>query len=157
MSHEGHDDHDDHSGHDGHEMNSYFIFSTSATVLFKQWNFDSIGGLIGSMFAIYAMAFSYEALKFLRAYLLATAARIKRTNKGSGDEKSSEPTIMSKWHFIQALLHGVQGILSCFLMLIFMTFNVWLCLAVIGGSICGYFVFAWRMPSALLDNDDHCQ
>ncbi|XP_066153215.1 high affinity copper uptake protein 1-like [Euwallacea fornicatus] len=159
MSHDGHDDHHDHSGHDGHEMNTYFIFSKSATVLFKQWNFDSVGGLIASVFAIYVMAFLYEALKFLRAYLLAAAVSIKRANKCSGGEKVSQPTIMSKSHLIQTLLHGVQGILGYFLMLIFMTYNGWLCIAVIGGFVCGYFVFAWRMSCAMVGsaNDDHCQ
>ncbi|XP_066254559.1 high affinity copper uptake protein 1-like [Euwallacea similis] len=140
-------------------MINYFTFSKSATVLFKFWKFNSVGGLIGSMFAIYAMAFTYEGLKFFRAYLLMNATSIRQTNKNSGDDRFSQLTILSKSHLIQTLLYGVQGTLSYFLMLIFMTFNGGLCFAVVGGLVCGYFVFGWRTPTSVQNNvnDDHCQ
>ncbi|XP_066151046.1 high affinity copper uptake protein 1-like [Euwallacea fornicatus] len=141
------------------DMSSYFTFSRRATVLFKFWKFDSIGSLIGSMFAIYAMAFTYEGLKFFRTHLLINAINIREINKTSGDDRFSQLTILSKSHLIQTLLYGVQGTLSYFLMLIFMTFNGWLCLAVVGGLVSGYFVFEWKTPAGLNSNidDNHCQ
>lgn len=136
----------------------YFTFTTSGTVLFQPWSFSSIGGLVGSMVAIYIMAFAYEALKFYRAYLLSTSIDIRERNKASGDDRFSQVTILSKSHLVQTLFHGLQAILSYFLMLIFMTYNGWLCLAIVMGLVCGYFLFGWRSPAILRSSitDDHC-
>lgn len=67
-------------------------------------------------------------------------------------------TILSKSHLVQTLFHGLQAILSYFLMLIFMTYNGWLCLAIVMGLVCGYFLFGWRSPAILSSSitDDHC-
>jgi len=46
-------------------------------------------------------------------------------------------------HFLQTLLHFIQLWISLSLMLVFMTFNVYLCLAVTVGGAVGYFCFAW--------------
>lgn len=59
-------------------------------------------------------------------------------------------------HFIQTFLHGLQAMLSYFLMLIFMTYNVWLCLAIIVGFLCGYFVFGWKHSSVPSLTQEHC-
>ncbi|KAH8383640.1 hypothetical protein KR009_009775, partial [Drosophila setifemur] len=44
-------------------------------------------------------------------------------------------------HLVQTLLHVLQVFVSFLLMLIFMTFNVWLCLAILLGAGVGYFIF----------------
>ncbi|KAL1494300.1 hypothetical protein ABEB36_009921 [Hypothenemus hampei] len=106
------------------------------------------------MIAAYAMAFAFEGLKFYRSYLLSSAANIRKKNQGSGEERFSYLNVLSKSHLIQTLFHGIQAILSYFLMLIVMTYNAWLCLAVIMGLVCGYFVFGWKTPFG--SNDDHC-
>ncbi|CAB4069463.1 SLC31A1 [Lepeophtheirus salmonis] len=46
-------------------------------------------------------------------------------------------------------------IVSYLLMLIFMTYNSWLCLSVIVGTGAGYFFFGWKR-SSILDVSDHC-
>jgi len=46
-------------------------------------------------------------------------------------------------HWLQTLLHFIQLWISLSLMLVFMTFNVYLCLAVTVGGAVGYFLFAW--------------
>lgn len=38
----------------------------SETVLFDQWKFTTVGGLIGSMIGIFFMAALYEGLKYYR-------------------------------------------------------------------------------------------
>ena len=58
-------------------------------------------------------------------------------------------------HFLQTFLHVVQVTVSYFLMLIFMTYNVWLCLAVVLGAGFGYFVFGW-MINKVVDIYEHC-
>lgn len=47
-------------------------------------------------------------------------------------------------HCWQTVLHILQMIVSYFLMLIFMTYNVWLCVAVALGAGAGYFCFGWK-------------
>jgi len=63
--------------------------------------------------------------------------------------------LFNKAHFIQTLLHIIQIGISYLLMLIFMTYNVWLCLSVIAGAGLGYFLFGW-MKTRLVDTNDHC-
>ena len=58
-------------------------------------------------------------------------------------------------HFVLTLLHLVQMTLAYFLMLIVMTYNSWLCGAVILGSTVGYFLVGWR-KTTLVDTSDHC-
>ncbi|XP_050303990.1 high affinity copper uptake protein 1-like [Anthonomus grandis grandis] len=136
----------------GGGMAMYFTFSTSATILFKQWKVHTVGGFAGSMVAVFALAFLYQALKFYRSYLLLGAAQIRNKNQASGDVRFTELNIMSKSHLIQTLFHGIQAIISYFLMLIFMTYNGGLCIAVVLGLVCGYFVFGWKISIG----DDHC-
>lgn len=58
-------------------------------------------------------------------------------------------------HLVQTFLHVVQVTISYFLMLIFMTYNVWLCLAVALGAGFGYFVFGWKL-NKVVDIYEHC-
>nr|AKN21632.1 slc31a-2 [Schmidtea mediterranea] len=64
-------------------------------------------------------------------------------------------TRFTKDHVIQSILHLLQTFISYLLMLAFMTFNVWICLAILLGSMIGYFIFGWR-KSLILENLDHC-
>lgn len=65
------------------------------------------------------------------------------------------PTMFSTTHLLQTFLHIVQISVSYFLMLIFMTYNVWLCLAVLFGATLGYFLFGWK-KSVVVDVTEHC-
>ena len=47
-------------------------------------------------------------------------------------------------HLVQTLLHLVQFTLGYMLMLIAMTFNVWLFVSVVVGASLGYFLFNYR-------------
>lgn len=63
---------------------------------------------------------------------------------------------LCNWHhFLQTFLHIVQVTVSYFLMLIFMTYNVWLCLAVALGAGFGYFAFGWKL-NKVIDIYEHC-
>lgn len=61
----------------------------------------------------------------------------------------------SGMHIYQTFLHIVQVTLSFLLMLIFMTYNVWLCSGVVIGAAVGYFLFGWR-KSVIVDITEHC-
>jgi len=58
-------------------------------------------------------------------------------------EKTYWQRIFGSAHIIQSLLNLLQIVISYLLMLIFMTFNYWLCLAVVLGLGVGYFFFGW--------------
>ena len=80
----------------------------------------------------------------------------------------------SKGHFVLTAIHFIQVkskikrkkekpnlnstsqvTLAYMLMLIFMTYNTWLCLATVLGATVGYFLFGWR-KNAVVDVTDHC-
>uniref|UniRef100_A0A1Q3FWM0 Copper transport protein n=1 Tax=Culex tarsalis TaxID=7177 RepID=A0A1Q3FWM0_CULTA len=65
------------------------------------------------------------------------------------------PTMLSVMHLFQTFLHIVQVTLTFLLMLIFMTYNTWLCLAVVLGAALGYFLFGWK-KSVIVDVTEHC-
>ncbi|KAG5892643.1 hypothetical protein JTB14_025439 [Gonioctena quinquepunctata] len=171
-------DHSGHMGHEGHDMNHdmgmgnctmimemamYFFFSKKATVLFKDWSFSTAGGLIGSMIGIFFMAALYEGLKYFREYLFwktynslqYRAVTLPDKTTTTEEPQVVQPTMLSKMHFLQTFLHMIQMIISYFLMLIFMTYNTWLCLAVVLGAGVGYFLFGWK-KSVVVDVTEHC-
>ena len=63
--------------------------------------------------------------------------------------------MLSLAHLVQTLLHVLQVVISYFLMLIFMTYNVYLCVAVALGAGLGYFLFAWKR-TIIVDVNEHC-
>ena len=58
-------------------------------------------------------------------------------------------------HLIQTLLHGIQVSVSYALMLIFMTYNAYLAIAVVAGATIGYFLFGWK-KALVVDVNEHC-
>lgn len=163
-SHRMDHDHGDSGDMDmSHGMSMAFHFSTSETVLFEDWKFTTVGGLIGSMIGIFFMAAIYEGLKYFREYLFwrtynalqYRAVSIPDKGTPAEDTQVVQPTMLSKIHFLQTFLHMIQMILSYFLMLIFMTYNVWLCIAVVAGAAVGYFLFGWK-KSVIVDVTEHC-
>ncbi|XP_050303662.1 high affinity copper uptake protein 1 isoform X2 [Anthonomus grandis grandis] len=163
--HHGHHDMSGHSmaGHSMDMMNMWFQFSTNTTVLFEQWHFTTVGGLIGSMIGIFIMAALYEGLKYYREFLFWKTYNALQYKAVSLPDKATvpdepqvvQPAILSKIHFYQTFLHMIQMILSYFLMLIFMTYNVWLCIAVVLGAGVGYFLFGWK-KGLIVDVTEHC-
>ncbi|XP_018323297.1 high affinity copper uptake protein 1 isoform X2 [Agrilus planipennis] len=146
------------------QMQMWFYFGNSATVLFESWTFSSIGGLVGSMIGIFFLAALYEGLKYYREYLfwktynaLQYRAVTLPSEKGVVNDENQvvQPTILSKMHFFQTFLHVIQITLSYFLMLIFMTYNAWLCIALVLGAAFGYFLFGWK-KSVIIDVTEHC-
>lgn len=168
--------HGDHSGHGmDHTMEGmmmmqmYFYVSCEATILFKEWTVSSCWGMFGSCVAVFIMAALYEGLKVLREILLRKSMVSVRYNTvpvGTRGENSNGTLITethksvgarmcSLAHSLQAMLHILQVVLSYFLMLIFMTYNVWLCLAVAFGAGVGYFLFSWKR-AIVVDINEHC-
>ena len=94
--------------------------------------------------------------------------------------KIIQTSILSRGHLLQTLLQfvqvgacllgvlignltrckheivSVQIVVSYCLMLIFMTYNVWLCLAVALGAATGYFMFGWKKTVVVDVGGEHC-
>ncbi|XP_054730100.1 high affinity copper uptake protein 1-like [Anastrepha obliqua] len=127
-------------------------------ILWHGWTVSDIVEFIFATLAIFVLAFSYEALKFFNQQLLKkNSAKEMRDAKVSTAVKSSysETPLTGRYrngyrheisttaHFIHTLLHTVQVMISYLLMMVFMNFNYWLCLAVISGLSLGFFGFGW--------------
>jgi len=157
-------------------MKMYFHFGISETILFFGWQTSNVGQLIGSCLLLFVVALLYEGLKVFREELLLKAhlelhernsPETIPTNDETGENgvgsdqviiqsgPSTASKMLNKWHFLQSLLHIVQVTVSYMLMLVFMTYNVWLCLAVVLGAGAGYFFFGWRKQSTV-DVNEHC-
>ncbi|XP_012219508.1 high affinity copper uptake protein 1 [Linepithema humile] len=157
-----------------HGMSMTFHAGYCEAVLFENWKISTIGGLVGSMIGIIIMAALYEGLKYYREYLFwktynslqyrsvtvptekNVVAEDNRVVHMVGEVIHKQPPTMLSWmHVFQTFLHIVQIVLSYFLMLIFMTYNVWLCCAVVLGAAIGYFLFGWK-KSVIVDVTEHC-
>ncbi|CAG5018857.1 unnamed protein product [Parnassius apollo] len=176
----GHGDHIlSHGAHSSHEMHMSMTFHGGymETILFSWWKVTDMGEFMGSFLAIFIMALFYEGLKYYRKHLLWKTytglqyCAVAPPDKGvanicAADEpqviqsmphvlERNIPTMMSAAHAWQTVLHGIQVLVSYMLMLVFMTYNTWLCAAVVLGSATGYFLFGWR-ESVVVDFTEHC-
>jgi len=167
----------DHSGMHMDMMKMYFHGGVTETILFYGWKTTNVGQLIGSCLLLFVVALLYEGLKVWREELLTKAQLALQqrnspeslpTNDETGENgivgsdqviiqsgPSTARKMLNKGHFLQSFLHIVQVTVSYMLMLVFMTYNVWLCLAVVLGAGAGYFFFGWRKQSTH-DVNEHC-
>ncbi|CAH2983607.1 unnamed protein product [Chilo suppressalis] len=171
-------DHGGHGGHGddcdspcadmGHSHAMVFHANVCQEILFSGWLTTTALQLFGSCVAIFVGGVLYEALKYYREVLHIRATTVtadSRVNIAKNECGSTGncngPTVVkySIWscgHAVQTALHVVQATASYVLMLVFMTYNVYLCLALVAGLGLGYFIFGWRKTS-LNDANEHCQ
>jgi len=132
------------------------------TILFSGWKTTTVGGMVGSCIGVFFIAILYEALKYYREYLFKQSfASVTYSSVSSGSidaskiHKSIKKRMMSSGHFIQTALHILQVAISYFLMLVFMVYNAWLCIAVVLGAGVGFFIFGWK-KTIVVDITEHC-
>lgn len=117
-------------GHDDMcSMNMLFTWNYKNTcVVFKWWHIRTIPHLLVSMLLVAASAYLYEYLKYR-----ASKCNVSRGNPitalGAGDTGRLK----------KAIWYGSQVGFSFMLMLVFMTYNGWLMLAVVLGAIWGHY------------------
>lgn len=122
-----------HNGHDEtaeHVM--MFHLRTDLNLLFEPWNINSTKVLIGSCIGVLFVSFLYEGLKIYRAKLM--HSRNRKKQRGAN--------ICSIHHWSQTIMHILQVVLGYLLMLVVMTYQVYLGVAVVVGAGLGYFIFA---------------
>jgi len=140
-------------------------------IVFRQWHISSRFVFALSFIAIIFISLGYE---YLRAYQSSVDRRIALAlSRGKGRDRSavsgrSSPELSGaevesagllsgrrKKHsctpvpfyprVLRAALYGIQVFISFFLMLVFMTYNAYLILAVVLGASIGHFVFGAMM------------
>jgi len=172
-----------HGGH-GSDMMMGMTFhgGFKEKILFEQWNPQTVGAFIGSWFLIFFVAVLYEGLKTVRDHLAKREAHRQHAEQNhrqsplmsDQDQQYERPNnsevlprvrtenarhkrarLLSSHHIIQTVLHILQMGISYLLMLIAMTFNIYLFLAVILGAGLGHLLFGWRR-SCIIDYNEHC-
>ncbi|KAH8657618.1 ctr copper transporter family protein [Tricladium varicosporioides] len=171
MDHSHHDHaHMDHDmGGGGHmgpmcNMNMLFTWNTeNLCIIFRWWHVYSTTGLIFSLLAVVAITALYEALRNVSRRYEAYAERsivetpldesvTERTPFLSLGAKQGE--ISQRAHVIKALLYAFQNFYAFMLMLLFMTYNGWVMLAVAVGAFIGYLLFG-KSTTATKDGACH--
>lgn len=162
----------DHGGGGGggssgmHMMRMTFYFGyENVELLFTGLVINTAGEMAGAFVAVFLLAILYEGLKIAREGLLRRSqvsirynsmpvpgpngTTLMETHKTVGQQMISLP------HLFQTFLHVIQVVVSYFLMLIFMTYNAYLCIAVAAGAGTGYFLFSWK-KAVVVDITEHC-
>lgn len=153
-----------HEGHMGMAMTFYFGCK-NVELLFSGLVINSAGEMVLACLGVFLLAALYEGLKIGREVLLRRSQVNVRYNSmplpGSDGtivmetHKTVGQRMLSPAHFLQTLLHVLQVVLSYMLMLVFMTYNGWLCIAVALGAGAGYFLFSWK-KAIVVDITEHC-
>ncbi|KAJ2369483.1 copper transpport protein [Coemansia sp. RSA 2610] len=136
-------DHGGHGGHGGHgdappmcAMNMALNWSTdNVCVLFDFWRVTSTLSLVLTCAAVFALGYGYELSRArVRAWELADAglARADTPLVGGGRRR--------RW--TRSVLYAALVGYSYALMLIFMTYNGFLMLAVVAGAAVGHYAFS---------------
>ncbi|XP_010141810.1 PREDICTED: probable low affinity copper uptake protein 2 [Buceros rhinoceros silvestris] len=124
-----------------------FYFSDTAVLLFDFWSVHSSAGMLLSVLVILLLSMLYEAIKMgkavlLQQALLALPRSLSRESLVESEEGNTHPA-QGRWfwyHLGQTLFHVVQVVLGYMVMLAVMSYNAWIFLGAIVGSMLGYFV-----------------
>lgn len=148
-------------------MSMTFGVSSSVTLLFDFWDVHGPAGMVLSVLVVLLLTVFYEVLKVWRVWLGSSsklalaetqhaAPRSCRSDCSSILESSPSessltpiespalPTLNNRnsWllHIIQTIIHMLQVTLGYMLMLCVMSYNTWIFLGVVAGSVLGYFI-----------------
>ncbi|KAE9555162.1 hypothetical protein FO519_001657 [Halicephalobus sp. NKZ332] len=140
----------------GGHMSMYFHIGSTETVLFDFWKVKDTWGIIWSSAIIVFMCFTYEGTKWVRAYL----QRKEMASEGPSSKNTPRRKKLKYNILFDFIFHVIQLIFSYLLMLIFMNYNIWLCLAVVFGEALAYSVFLFTYPEKeqfnLATQEDPC-
>ncbi|KIV84684.1 hypothetical protein PV11_00453 [Exophiala sideris] len=143
-------------------MNMLFTWSSeNLCIVFRQWRVTSTFSLILSLLAIVLLTAGYECVREIsRRYEQKHSAEMAAySTSGSstpplhesssllGVVRDSRAAAERRGTIMKALLYAVQVFYSFFIMLLFMTYNGWVMLAVAVGAFVGYLLFGQGLTS----------
>ncbi|XP_043087748.1 probable low affinity copper uptake protein 2 [Puntigrus tetrazona] len=149
-------------------MNMHFIGSSNVTLLFDFWDVRGPAGMVLSVFVVLLLTVIYEFLKVWKITIgkrnqasvkqssapvsfspeASCFASVMKHQEGSSSltnspsEISLAATAKKSWllHCLLTAIHILQVALGYMLMLCVMSYNVWIFLGVVLGSVLGYFL-----------------
>uniref|UniRef100_A0A8C6WNI0 Copper transport protein n=1 Tax=Neogobius melanostomus TaxID=47308 RepID=A0A8C6WNI0_9GOBI len=140
-------------------MSMTFDTSSSVTLLFDFWHVHSVAGMLLSVVVVFLLTLCYEVLKVSRIWLShrfdksitapppGDSSPVLESMPSESSLTPIAPTQAPISHSDSVLLHGAQAglhmlqvALGYMLMLCVMSYNTWIFLAVICGSVLGYFM-----------------
>ncbi|KAL8774704.1 MAG: hypothetical protein Q9209_000643 [Squamulea sp. 1 TL-2023] len=118
-------------------MNMLFTWNTTnLCIVFPQWRVYSTISLLLSLVGVIILTAGYEFVREMSRRYEASSAeyvnKLPRKNVGEAEKKQ---------RLLKAVLYAVQVFYSFFIMLLFMTYNGWVMLAVAVGAFVGYLAF----------------
>ncbi|KAK4129294.1 putative copper transport protein [Parathielavia appendiculata] len=152
MDHSSHDHHHmmDPSSHGGMDhgsgsmcnMNMLFTWdTTNLCIVFRQWHITTSLSLIVSLVAIVLICAGYEALREgIRRYEAMVFKRLDTAPRQNREQ------VTRRAHVTKAALYAMQNFYAFMIMLIFMTYNGWVMIAVSVGAGLGYLIFGESTP-----------
>ncbi|EHY59201.1 hypothetical protein, variant [Exophiala dermatitidis NIH/UT8656] len=145
-AHMGHGDMD--MGEGQCSMNMLFTWSSkNLCIIFPQWRVTGTHSFILSLLAIVLLTAGYECVREIsRRYEQIHKARMAAYST-SASRRESKAAAERQGTIIKAALYAVQVFYSFFIMLLFMTYNGWVMLAVAVGAFIGYLTFGDNLTS----------
>ncbi|KEQ92684.1 hypothetical protein AUEXF2481DRAFT_7424 [Aureobasidium subglaciale EXF-2481] len=130
----------DHGGMDHGNMcnmNMLFTWDTNnLCIVFKSWRVTSTMSLIWSLLGVILLTAGYELIRE------ASRRYEAKVQKDIDDmPRRNAANVYAKTKTIKAAFYAVQVFYSFFIMLLFMTYNGWIMLAVGVGAFVGYLAF----------------
>ncbi|KAK8049799.1 Ctr copper transporter, partial [Apiospora phragmitis] len=118
-------------------MNMLFTWdTTNLCIVFRQWHVRGPVSLLFSLLGVVLICAGYEALRELIRRYGASAAKM-----AEGLPRHRHVTAEKRSHIVKAALYAVQTFYAFMIMLLFMTYNGWVMVAVAVGAFLGYLVF----------------
>ncbi|KAF6216311.1 hypothetical protein GE061_000651 [Apolygus lucorum] len=140
-------------GHLGHVMAQMsFHGGYKEAILFDFWSVESVAGLLISCVLVAIIACLNELMKFSRMKLSAHYYEQRKKKPGFDTTVKTESVLLQ--NSILALLGSFQTAISLLLMLITMTYNVWLFISTIIGIFIGQFYVSCKQPLVHYTEED---
>ncbi|GAB1600627.1 high affinity copper uptake protein 1 [Argonauta hians] len=116
------------------------VFNTdnNISLLVSIWKINSIKALTFSSIIIGVLALLHQGIKFLLVYTEAEDIHKQLT-------EGTRSRCCTKRRLLQTLLHMIKVANGYILMLVVMTFNIWIFITVVCGLTAGYFCYGWSI------------
>ncbi|CCD63020.1 Copper transport protein [Caenorhabditis elegans] len=128
-----------------------FHFGTEETILFDFWKTETAVGIAVACFITVLLAFLMETLRFFRDYRKAQT-QLHQPPISPEDRLKRSPQL----DLIDPLLQLFQLTIAYFLMLIFMTFNAYLCFFTVVGEVVCHLLYRTLYPNLNSSSAGHC-
>ncbi|VDK67392.1 unnamed protein product [Litomosoides sigmodontis] len=135
-----------HSGHihHGHSFTSHmhsmsFHFGFHETILFSSWIVTSPAGIITTCSLTVLICFIMESIRWFRNTRPVYDVDLHTEQSSVATVKFTSRITVAMC--VDAILHAIQLTLCYILMLLFMTFNVWICAATVLGEVFSRLIF----------------